>query len=139
MPAGGLLVKELPSGSSVIPGRVSVGGASYDMVKTKTYTVTGKSGAKYTFGVYGYPGEWNEVAGVYLITKRVVTGSSGSHSQIYVGETDNLKERHSGHHKESCFKRHGANCLCFLPETSGQRRLAIEKDILDGGTWPCND
>lgn len=108
------------------------------MVKSRIYQVTGKSGTTYTFEVYGYPENWNEVAGVYLITKRTVVGDSGQHAHIYVGETDNLKERHSSHHKEACFKRNGANCLSFLTETSGPKRLAIEKDILDGGNWPRN-
>ena len=135
--------RQLPCGNSVICGAFPLEGPNKTM-KTQTtakkanYTVSGKSGTKYTFGVYDSPGEWREVAGVYLITKRTVTDGTGSHSHIYVGETDNLKERHASHHKEDCFQQHDANCLCFLAESSEQKRRAIEADVLAGGRWPCN-
>lgn len=31
------------------------------MAKIADYTITGKSGTKYTFGMYAYPGSWNSV------------------------------------------------------------------------------
>jgi predicted GIY-YIG superfamily endonuclease len=110
------------------------------MAKIADYTVAGKSGQKYTFEVYAFDSSWGEVAVVYLVTKRTKKpDGGGSHAHIYVGQTDNLKERFGSHHKADCFTSHGANCLCVLQESSEERRLAIESDILDGGNWPCND
>lgn len=110
------------------------------MAKIADYSVTGASKRIYTFEVYPYNSQWNEVAAVYVVTKRTPkTGGGGSHTNIYVGQTDNLKERHSGHHKEDCFKSEGANCLSVLREDSEEKRLDIESDILEGGYWPCND
>ena len=110
------------------------------MAKLADYTVTGKSGEKYTFGVYRKESSWNEVAAVYLVTKRTIKpDGGGSHAHIYVGQTDNLQQRFSSHHKEECFKSHGANCICVLQISSEQSRLAVEADILGKGKWPCND
>lgn len=110
------------------------------MAKIGTYEVAGISGKKYSFDIYQYDSTWKEVAVVYVVTKRVQNPKGGgSHTNIYVGETGNLKERFGGHHKSDCFTNNGANCLSVLHESSEDRRLAIESDILDGGTWPCND
>ena len=110
------------------------------MSKIADYTVTGESGKVYTFEVYSYDASWNEVAAVYLVTKRMQKpDGGGSHTHIYVGQTDNLKERFSGHHKEDYFVLSDANALCVLQESSEQHRRRIESDILAGGNWPCND
>jgi len=111
------------------------------MAKIADYTITGKSGAEYTFAMYPYPGTWNSVACVYIITKREVkTDGKGYHTSIYVGETEDLKERHSNHHKAHCFEKYGGNCIGILQEKDDQRRLDIETDIRNnGGAWPCND
>ena len=110
------------------------------MPKLADYTVTGKSGKEYTFEVYSYDASWNEVAAVYMVTKRVKKpAGGGSHTRIYVGQTDNLKERFSGHHKEDCFVLYDGNALCVLQESSEQRRRLIESDVRGAGNWPCND
>jgi hypothetical protein len=111
------------------------------MAKLADYTITGKSGTKYTFGMYAYPGSWNSVACVYIITKREVkTDGKGYHTHIYVGETEDLADRHDDHHKSDCFEKHGGNCIGILMEKGGQRRLDIETDIRNNGDkWPCND
>ena len=109
------------------------------MAKLADYTVTGKSGEQYRFEVYPKDSIWNEVAAVYLVTKRTIKPDGiGSHVHIYIGETENLKNRFASHDKEGCFTKHGANCVCVLQVSSGQARLAIEADILAGSDWPCN-
>jgi hypothetical protein len=109
------------------------------MAKLADFTVTGKSGEKYKFEVYPKDSSWNEVAAVYLVTKRTIKPDGvGSHAHIYVGPTDNLKERFASHHKENCFTTREANCGCVLQVSSEQARLAIEADILAGDNWPCN-
>jgi hypothetical protein len=110
------------------------------MAKIADLTVIGKSGSKYTFAVYSIDSTWKELAAVYVITKRTEkTGGGGSHRYVYVGETENLKDRHSNHHKADCFAKHDANCLCALLEDDEDKRLEIELDILAGNTFPCND
>ena len=109
------------------------------MSKLSNIEIAGKSGSKYSFGVYPYDTTWKEIGAVYVVTKRTVQpNGSGTHDFIYVGQTDNLKERHTGHHKADCFTRRGANCLCALVEESEETRLAIETDLIAGHTWPCN-
>ena len=105
-----------------------------------TLEIAGSSGKKHKFSVYPYNSEWNEVGAVYVVTKRTAKpNGSGTHKFLYVGQTDNLKERHSAHHKATCFSRNGANSLCVLTESSKKKRLSIEADLLDAHNWPCND
>jgi len=109
------------------------------MSKLSSIEIAGKSGTKYTFGVYPYDTTWKEVGAVYVVTKRTVSADgSGVHNFIYVGQTDNLKERHTGHHKADCFARHGGNCLCVLVMGDENTRLSIEADLIGSRNWPCN-
>ena len=111
------------------------------MAKLADYTVAGRSGETYKFEVYPKDSSWNEVAAVYLVTKRTIKpdGVGGQHENIYVGQTENIKARFASHDKENCFAARQANCVCVLQVSSEQARLAIEADILAGGRWPCND
>jgi hypothetical protein len=121
------------------PASTNVSVSNNIMAKIATLTIAGKSGTQYEFEVYPLDSTWNEVAAVYTVTKRTVSKEGkGTHDYIYVGQTENLKERHDNHHKVDCFKRHAANCLCTHQVQSEQRRLAVEADILAGHTWPCN-
>lgn len=109
------------------------------MAKIGTITLTGASGSKYTFNVYPYDTEFKELAAVYYISKR--TGKSdgnGTHTHIYVGQTEDLSTRFDDHHDESCFKRNGANCKSILAESSKKIRLEIEADLVANLTTTCN-
>ncbi|MCF7734222.1 MAG: hypothetical protein K9M98_02740 [Cephaloticoccus sp.] len=106
------------------------------MSKIADIEIAGKSGTKYKFGVYPYDTEWKEIGAVYVVSRR---DNGGNHTFIYVGRTDNLKERHGNHHQADCFKRHNRNCLCVLVEQSQARRIAIEADLLASRIWPCNE
>lgn len=109
------------------------------MAKLADMVIAGASGEKYTFGVYLSDTQWKDIGAVYVVTKRTEKpGGGGSHTYIYVGQTENLNERHSNHHKADCFKKHGANCICVHVEEDEERRLAIEADLLDASEWPCN-
>lgn len=105
-----------------------------------TVMYEGQSGKEYTFDTWEFPGEWNSVAGVYLITKRYKNKQdSWTHALLYVGETGDLKDRMSNHHKQDCFDENNANCLCWLGEESESKRLAIEDDIYKKWGPECND
>ena len=109
------------------------------MAKIGTLTLTGASGAKYTFNVYPYDTEFKEIAAVYYISKRTEKADgTGNHTNIYVGQTEDLSTRFDDHHDESCFKRNGANCKSILAESSKKRRLEIEADLVSALTPPCN-
>jgi hypothetical protein len=99
----------------------------------------GKSGKGYTFEIYPLSSSWNSVSAVYIVTRRIKNQSDGyTHSAIYIGETGNLKERFSNHHKYNCFIENSANCLCILIESNEQNRLTIESDLLGNYNPPCN-
>ena len=101
-------------------------------------TVTGKSGANYTFTIHSDECDWNKVPGVYLVLWKAPSPSD-MYDPVYVGETENLAVRFSGHHKESCFMSHKWTHLAFMHEGSKEKRLSVEQDILKNYPWPCND
>jgi predicted GIY-YIG superfamily endonuclease len=107
------------------------------MSELGTVTFTGKSGDQYTFKYYDFSGSWNEVAGVYIVAR--YNQASNKIYAIYVGETDNLKERMSNHHKQDCFDKNKANILCWLGMANQQSRLKAETDLIRGLNTPCND
>ena len=77
---------------------------------------------------------------VYVVAKRV-KNNEGKFNQtiLYVGETENLKERFDDHHKNDCFSENGANCIDLLIESDEKERLKIEKDIKAKWKPKCND
>lgn len=110
------------------------------MAKLSTIKFNGASGAEYSFDVYPLDTTWKDnVAAVYFVTRRYEkTDQKFSHDEIYVGQTDNLKERHANHHRERCFSSKSANCLCILLESLERNRLDIERDLIEGRNPPCN-
>ena len=108
------------------------------MTKLATMTVAGKSGP-YSFNVYPIDTAFADVGAVYLVTKRTRKADGRMvHDFIYVGETDDLKERFLSHHKEDCFKRNGANCICTHRDSSATSRRKKEADLLANHKTPCN-
>lgn len=97
-------------------------------------TLTGKSGKQYQFTAYPRISSWNGVAGVYVILRNTSGGTV-----LYVGETENLRDRMANHHKQACFDRNGWTHLGWLGETSSARRLDIERDLMLQYRPTCND
>ncbi|WP_339783358.1 hypothetical protein [uncultured Marinobacter sp.] len=109
------------------------------MAKINTLKLTGVSGTTYTFDVYPYDTKFKAIAAVYYISRRTEkSDGSGTHTAIYVGETEDMSTRFDSHHDEACFKRNNANCKSILKETSGRRRLEIEADLVSSLNPPCN-
>src|SRR5579863_9381173 len=110
------------------------------MAKITTLNLKGASGKTYAFYVYSSDTVWNDnVACVYYISKRAVGGDgTGTHTAIYIGETEDLKKRHGDHHKQQCFERHGYNCISIHQESSAKARLTIEADLIAAYHPPCN-
>lgn len=110
------------------------------MAKLGIVTLTGASGRSYVFDVYHAGTTWKDnIACVYYISKAVPGPEiGGNHTQIYIGQTDNMKERHSDHHKQECFRRHGCNAVSIHLEANENTRLLIEADLVKALKPPCN-
>ena len=111
------------------------------MAKLGTLTLTGESGQTYGFDVYSSSVTFNDnIACVYYISKRTIKkDGAGDHTAIYVGETKDIKNRLSNHHKQSCFDQHIYNAVSIHKEKSEDRRTSIETDLIKAISPPCND
>ena len=110
------------------------------MASLGSVAVIGKSGRKYDFEVYEINLSWDIVPAVYIVTRRSNNSKGGyKHTAIYIGQTDNLQERFENHHKQDCFDRYNANCLCIYEVSVENTRLAIEDDLLSAHRTECND
>jgi len=100
----------------------------------------GESGKQYEFTVYPINNTFNpNISCVYFVTERTKEFAGGySHTKIYVGETADLSERFNNHHKQDCFNRYNANCICIYLESSEIKRFEIEQDLIDNYNPPCN-
>jgi len=101
------------------------------MARLATVKFSGNSGGRYEFDVYEYPfSGGKDYSCVYFVTHRHRDNQGKfTHDHIYVGETEDLEQRHSNHHRKLCFSRNNANAICLLRENSGEKRRSIEKDL----------
>jgi predicted GIY-YIG superfamily endonuclease len=101
----------------------------------------GASGSEYEFGVYPWGTKFRKNFGaVYFVTRRKRGEGIGySHTRIYIGQTDDLSTRFDDHHKQSCFDREKANCVCIYGIQDESVRLRIEKDLIDNYHPVCQD
>lgn len=102
-------------------------------------TITGKSKKTYKFIIYTFDTEFKAVGGIYIFTRRHKDRDKYSHNFIYCGNTDDLSTRFDNHHKAACIERNNANCLCVMSVSTEEERTAIEKDILEGNDFTCNE
>jgi len=98
--------------------------------------VAGVSGTQYEFGVYPWGTSFNSIGGVYLVLKKQV---SGKYDLLYIGQTGDLSERFDNHHKAPCFTRNGKTHIAVKAESSEQKRLNIETDLIRKYKTSCND
>ena len=109
------------------------------MPKIADATFAGKTG-KYQFEVYPLDTNFNTVGAVYIFTQRTVdTSGKGSHSFIYIGQTDSLGDRIPNHEKWPCLRRNSANCICVHRDDGEQSRLKKETDLRAANSTSCND
>jgi len=104
------------------------------MAQTGTISLRGRSGSQYPFNIYDFNGIWGEVPAVYVFTR--VEGTT--HRIIYIGQTDNLRQRLDNHHKALCISSNNANRLCVHQEGDENTRLMIETDLIRNYKTPCN-
>jgi len=91
---------------------------------------TGKSGREYEFWLYPLDVTFKELPGIYIWLKET---KAGSYRPLYIGQSQNLNDRHSGgHHKEDDVRLAGATHIC-AHVTSGTptQRLLEERDLIE--------
>lgn len=106
------------------------------MANIESVKVKGFSGKEYSMDCYSLASSWQVVSGVYVVGRRE---GNGNITALYVGETENLKQRFENHHKQICFNKNSANVLCWISENNASNRLAIETDIRRQLNPTCND
>ena len=111
------------------------------MARLGTMTLTGASGAEYQFNIYSSDASWSEgIDCVYYISDRREKPDGGfSHTSIYVGETQDLKDRLENHHKQDCFDRRNYNAISVHRDGGSAQRLEIEADLVEALKPSCND
>jgi excinuclease UvrABC nuclease subunit len=103
---------------------------------TAVPTVTfSRSLGQYHLSAYALGTPFNDVPAVYVITRRE---PDLRHHPIYVGQTQNLRQRFANHQKWPCMMRNGANYVCVVVITDEANRLAIENDLIAAYHPPCN-
>ncbi len=100
--------------------------------------LTGKSGKQYSFHVHPIGTECKDESGIYVFTKRTLTGTNGTHIPIYIGMADSFVKRFYAHHKEDAIIKAGANCICLMQVPNTNDRTVIEKDLLANYNCCCN-
>jgi hypothetical protein len=103
------------------------------------YTLKGESGKEYSFGIYSLDTSFKEIGGIYIFTKRTKSGEKYSHSNKYIGKTNDLSTRFDNHHKAECIGNNNANCICIMSVKSEDDRTEIETDLLLGNNTSCNE
>lgn len=110
------------------------------MAKLGKMTLTGESGTEYEFSVY--PANTNWKSGypcVYYVSRRTEkSGGGGSHTKIYIGQTDDIQDRFEDHHNQHCFDLHEYNAISVHYEPEKRARLRIETDLIRAMNPPCN-
>ena len=106
------------------------------MAKIADLPLSDNAGNEYTFEVYPKETQFNDVAGVYVFTKR--DDSNREHSILYIGQTDSFKKRPLNwpHHKYGAATRKGMTHICVL-QTSNRER--IENKLIENYNPPLNE
>lgn len=90
---------------------------------------------EYVFdGPHSINTNFNEVAGIYIITKDV-----SAINKIDIGETENLKERIPNHERRNCWKNYNGTYLWFHHEKNEKDRLEKEKKLRNYFNPPCGE
>ena len=76
--------------------------------------------------------EWYAVGGIYIFAAVVRSSPQGSTWRAYyIGETGDFSDRLPGHEKWAKAHQRGATHIHSMTEPDSQRRLAIERDLID--------
>jgi len=101
----------------------------------------GKSGERYHFQAWSLEARFKSVAAVYFVTKRAYDNSTyhrACHDGIYIGQTGDLSDALAAEGQLERFRKYGANCVCVHVLADEERRIAVERDLLDAHRTHCN-
>jgi hypothetical protein len=104
-------------------------------------TFVGKSGERYHFQVWSLEARFKPVAAVYFVTKRAYDNGTyhrACHDGIYIGQTGDLSGALADEGQLERFRKYGANCVCVHVIADEERRIAVERDLLDAHQTHCN-
>jgi excinuclease UvrABC nuclease subunit len=105
------------------------------MSETPTINWPGQSGKQYKYWIYPRASDLKESPGNYVYAKET---SPGKWSPVYIGQTDNLKERQSAKYKKECLDRNGATHIHAHLSGDENSRLAEEADLIAKWQPDCN-
>lgn len=92
---------------------------------------------RYDFQVYAIDAEIEDVSAIYVISKRKLDKQKrGHHALVCIGQTDSISGEITKH-KNKCIKKHNANVISILPESSEKKRLKIEEDLKAAHSVAC--
>jgi hypothetical protein len=100
-------------------------------------TITGKSGKLYEFNIYSIDTKFKTVGGIYIFIKRYKY--IRNRDLIYCGKTEDLSNRFYNHHKEDDIVEENPDYICVMRVNTDEERTSIEKDILKGNNFTCNE
>ncbi len=97
----------------------------------------GKSKRVYSFDLYVWGTEFVTFPAVYIVSER--SRKTGMDSVIYIGQTADMGERLTSHHRSNCFIEHNCTHVGIYVEDNELERRRIEKDLIASQKPPCND
>ena len=104
--------------------------------RSSSVTFRGRSGTPYRFQAWPIETEFRGIAGVYIVTKRECLDrtfpSIGSHRCLAIGQTADFAASLLTKAELSKLTAQGANCICVYPVAEEDRRLEIERDLIEG-------
>ncbi len=108
-------------------------------MKLGTLPLTGRSGRRYEFRLYVWRTALRAVPAVYVVTERVVEPQcEPTYNVVFVGSTEDISDLFQGHTQQDCFDLHYANTVGVLHEPDAVIREAIERDLVEALSPPCN-
>lgn len=97
---------------------------------------TGASGKKYKYGIYKIGTSFKDCPGNYIFAKET---SPGHWRPLYIGETEDLRDRLSDHEKMPCVTRNGGTHVhVHVSSSDTDVRRIEENDLLDKWDPICN-
>ena len=109
------------------------------MGKLASLTFIGASGTSYSFETYSLDSTFQNVGAVYIFTERTpIEKRDQNHREVYIGQTNELKDRIENHDKWDCLEFNGVNCICIHIDGDEASRLGKEADLIRHYKTPCN-
>ena len=103
---------------------------------------SGKSGATYRFQVWSLETPFRPISAAYIVTRRAQENGNynrASHEILYIGETSSLADPFATAADFTCFRKHGANCICIYRVEHEQLRRDAALDLALSHSTPCGE